>query len=113
MCVDCFESLKVDPNQLDTHYHAPFSPTNIVAYHPYTQKWAAAKKLKLDNDEESEEWTPTDKENESDEDDDKSVPAEEQTDGKHDSAAAEQTERNLASVAAEQTPESNQVNNVR
>ena len=110
MCTQCFESLKVDPSQLDAHNHTPYGFP--VAYHPYTQKWAAANNLKLD-EEESEEWTPTDKDKDEESEDDKSVPAEEQTDGKHDSAAEEQTEGNLASVAAEQTPESNQVNNVR
>ena len=90
---------------LDKHEHAPFSPENKVAFHPYTRKFAITRRLPLDDEEEESEWTPSDDEKK--QDDDESA-AEEQTEKNNaESAALEQTEETRAVV---QTDESNQVN---
>ncbi len=45
MCIACFERKKMDAEKLDKHDHAPFSPENLVPYHPFTKKYAQRQNL--------------------------------------------------------------------
>ena len=45
VCIKCFEREKMDVEKLDKHDHAPFSPGNMVPFHPFTKKYAQKNKL--------------------------------------------------------------------
>ena len=39
ICITCFEASKIDVAQLDAHDHAPYSPSNLVPFHPFTKRY--------------------------------------------------------------------------
>lgn len=45
VCIKCFEREKMDVEKLDKHDHAPFSPGNMVPFHPFTKKYAQRNNL--------------------------------------------------------------------
>ena len=45
VCIKCFERKKMDVEKLDKHDHAPFSPGNMVPFHPFTKKYAQKNQL--------------------------------------------------------------------
>jgi len=40
VCIACFEKGKMNVELLDDHDHAPYSPTNMVPFHPFTKRYA-------------------------------------------------------------------------
>ena len=45
ICIACFEEQGLPTGDLDSHDHAPYSPTCKVPYDPFTKRYAAQRKL--------------------------------------------------------------------
>ena len=61
LCGACFGKQKGKGDSLDSHMHAPFSPENLVPFHPFTHRYARANGI-LEQHESGEEYKPSDDE---------------------------------------------------
>ena len=95
MCEECFQGSKIDHELLDDHSYAPFSPENLVPFHPYTQKWANKRALNMESEEEPA-WSPNDEKQQSEEEEETEEPAAE--------AAAQNPEVPAVTVEASEVP---------
>ena len=49
ICIPCFEEEKGDLEVFDDHEHAPYSPNNMVPYHPFTLRSAQSRLFEDDS----------------------------------------------------------------